>query len=547
MAIGVRKLLHSKAATISSAALILGLASFTSRLIGVVRNRIFAHEFGAGASLDIYYAAFKVPDFMYQLIILGALSAGFIPLFMRAYIQKKDHAWYLMNTAISVLGVLLLALCTVLFFTMPYLIPYIVPGFTEAAIQETVFLSRIMLLSPIILGISGIIGSALQALKHFFVYSLSPILYNLGIIIGAVFLVPYFGLKGLAFGVLIGAVLHVAILIPAILQQGFTFHFQFKPKSKQFIDLVKLMIPRSLAIAAYQINFIIMTVFASTLAAGSITVFTFANDLQYFAVGIIGVSFAIAAFPTLSEHVAKHDGEAFIAHLVATLRKVTVYIIPIMITLLMLRAQIVRVVLGSGEFDWAATISTADTLAMFSLSLFAQAMIPVLARAFYALHDTYTPLFIAIIGTLTNIIAAFLLKDILGISGLALAFSIGATAQFVLLWVALRHQTSTLNESVLLLLLYKISFAVILMTTTIQITKNVLGAEGMLDLTRFWGIFLQGLIAGIAGLFVYIGTMYLLRVPEIRSLISSLSKKRRDAASSDHPQEPIVEVPSTTS
>jgi putative peptidoglycan lipid II flippase len=543
----VKKLLSSKAATISSAALILGLASFTSRLIGVVRNRIFAHEFGAGEALDIYYAAFKVPDFIYQLIILGALSAGFIPLFLRAYVQKKEYAWYLMNTVLSVFGVLLAAVSVLLFFTMPFLVPFIVPGFSEAAIAETVYLSRIMLLSPLILGVSGILGSALQALKHFLVYSLSPILYNLGIIIGAIFLVPHFGLKGLAFGVLIGAVLHVSILIPTVLHQGFSFKFQFKPKSKQFLELVKLMIPRSVAIATYQINFIIMTVFASTLAAGSITVFSFANDLQYFAVGIVGVSFAIAAFPTLSEHAAKQNGKAFIEHLVATIRKVTIFIIPIMICLLMLRAQIVRVVLGSGQFDWAATIATADALAMFSLSLFAQAMIPVLARAFYALHDTYTPLFIAIIGTLTNIVAAFLLKDILGISGLALAFSIGATIQFVLLWVALRHQTSTLNESVLLQLLYKISFATILMTVTIQSLKNWLGSEGMFDLTRFWGIFLQGLIAGIAGLIVYAGMMYLMKVPEIKELFAALSKKRRQAASSGKPPEPIVEVPSTTS
>lgn len=512
----MKRLLTVKTQSIFSAALVLGAASFLSRLIGVIRSRIFADQFGAGETLDIYFAAFKIPDMMFQLLVLGALSAGFIPVFMRRYVKSKDEAWELTNSLLSLLFVALLVLCALLFVLMPWLTPFIVPGFDIAAQDHVTQLSRIMLLSPIILGVSSIIGGVLQATRAFFAYALAPIAYNIGIIIGAVYFVEPFGIAGLAYGVILGALFHVLIQLPSLLDQGYRLRWRWSLQDPDLKKIGRLMIPRTLAIATSQLNFLVMTIVASTLAVGSITVFTFANDLQYFAVGTIGVSFALAAFPAFSELEAREEHAQMRMHFMATVRKVLLLIIPTTVVFLVLRAQIVRVVFGSGAFDWADTIATADALAFFSLSLFAQALIPLLTRMFYALHNTTTPLLIAFISSLINIIGCLALKDSLGVAGLALAFSASSVLQGVLLWLSLRKVVGGLGESQLLPLLYKVSLATLAMAFVMQGVKTWLGEHPVIDMTRFWGILTQGAIAGSAGVVVFLVTMHMLRVNEVR-------------------------------
>ncbi|MBU2542504.1 murein biosynthesis integral membrane protein MurJ [Patescibacteria group bacterium] len=541
----IKKILSSQSNSITGAAVVLGLASFVSRLIGIVRDRLFAHHFGAGDVLDAYYAAFRIPDLVYNLIIVGALSAGFIPIFLKILNPdshrgegsfeedkngktsteetRKKLAWQVTNSVINILGIILILTCGLLFIFTPQLMKFVVPGFEADKMQMTITLTRIMFLSPILLGISGIASSVLQSFKNFLIYSLTPIMYNLGIIIGVIFFVPIWGINGLAYGVILGALLHLAIQIPSLYHHGFKYQALFLWKNKHVREIGKLMIPRTLGMAVSQINLLVITILASTLTAGSIAIFNLANNLQYFPIGLIGISFAIATFPTLAKFVAENNRQEMISQLSSTIRQILFFIIPITILFLLLRAQIVRVVLGSGEFDWSDTILTANTLAFFSFSLFAQCLIPLLARAFYALCDTWTPFFVGIVSTIVNVIAALYFRQILGISGLALGFSIAMIVQMSLLWLLLRKQLGTLYESKILISLYKISTASVVMAILIQALKIPLA--NLVNMTKFWGILTQGFVAGIVGLLVYLFICWFLKLEEMEHFLGSLKRR----------------------
>ena len=519
----MKKFFTVKSKTITGAALVLGAAAFVSRIIGVVRDRIFAHHFGAGETLDIYYAAFRIPDLVYNLLILGALSAGFIPVFLDVWEKNQKKAWFVTNSIIHILALALLFLLVPLYFLMPHIVPYIVPGFTEGALQETVTLSRTMLLSPFILGISGIVSGVLQSRKSFFIYSLTPILYNIGIILGVIFLVPHFGTQGLAYGVIFGALLHLLIQLPTLYHHGYSYRTVLDIRDKSVQAIGKLMIPRTITLATQQINLLVITILASQLGAGSISVFTFAQNLQFFPVGIIGVSFALAAFPTLSEFHAKKSTTEFINYLTQTIKQILFLILPCTVIFLLLRAQIVRVVLGSGKFDWQATILTADILAFFTISFFAQCLIPLLIRAFYAKHNTITPLIISLISAAINIILSITLQRTFGIQGLALAFSLAACIQIALLWFGLRHIIAWDKTKGILSSLYKICIAVTLMAFTTQILKHPFSLIVHMD--TFWGIFAHALLSGGCGIVVYLFTCYVLKTEELLLLKQSIQKR----------------------
>lgn len=519
----IKKIFSSQTNSIVGAAVIIGLASFVSRLIGILRDRILVHLFGAGNVLDSYYAAFRIPDFIYNLLIVGALSAGFIPVFIKVFTQDKEYGWKITNSIINILIFVMLPVCGLLFIFTPQLTHLLVPGFSPEKMQTTSMLTRIMFLSPILLGLSGIVGGVLQATKNFLIYSLTPIMYNIGIIVGATVLYPIFGIKGLAYGVVLGALMHLVIQLPSLLRQGFHYRPQMMWKDKNVREIGKMMIPRTLGLASNQLNLLIITILSSTLTSGSIAIFNLANNLQYFPIGIIGISFAVAAFPTLTELFALGKKEEMTHNISLTVRQIIFLIMPITIILLILRAQIVRVVLGTGQFDWQATIATADALAFFSLSLFAQCLIPLLARAFYAIHNTWLPFAIGIASDVANVALGIYFKDILGVSGLAISFSVSMIIQVCLLWIMLRKKLGTLHEGKILYALFKISIATMLMAIIIQSLKYPLAS--LVDMTKFWGIFTQGLVAGITGLLIYGLTLYLLKLEEMMQLKDGLKRR----------------------
>ena len=292
----IKKLLNNQSKTIAAAAFVLGAASLVSRLLGLVRDRILAGSFGAGSELDIYYAAFRVPDLVYSLVVLGAISAGFIPVFV-GYLQKnKEKAWYLANGLLNLMALSLIVVCFVLIILAPWLVKLVAPGFSEDNLSLTIQLTRIMFLSPFFLGLSAVFGGILQSFRRFLIYSLGPVMYNLGIIFGALVLVERFGLVGLAYGVSLGAFLHMLIQVPSAYSSGFRWRPVFDLKFAGLRRVLKLMPPRILNTALNQIIFWLMTVFASFLAVGSIAVYNFAYNIWSFPLGIFGLSFVVATF-----------------------------------------------------------------------------------------------------------------------------------------------------------------------------------------------------------------------------------------------------------
>lgn len=530
----IRRLLHLPSKSITGAAFIIAASTLISRCMGILRDRVLASQYGDGPIMDAYYAAFKIPDLIYNLLIMGALTVGFIPIFTKLFEENKTKAWKLAQNITTILGVSLGILCTIGIICAEPLSKIITPGFSEEHRALLTSFTRVMFLSPFILGISTVMGGILQSLRQFLLYSIAPIFYNIGIIIGALFLVPWLGTTGLAWGVVLGAALHASLQIYGAYHNGFRWQWYIHTKDPQVREVGRLMIPRTLGLAATQINTIIITVLASTLPIGSIAAYNYAYNLQGVPTGLIGIPFALAVFPILAHAAAEKNKEAFNQYLSFSIRQILFLIIPTSLIFLMLRAQIVRVILGSGAFDWEATINTANALAFFSLSLGAQSLIHLLARAFYALSNSSIPFISGIIAELVSIIVALvLIKPDLGVtdasrwfngvSGLAFASSVGIILNVAILFVALRLKTGDLDDQKLIRMIFKIIPAGVGMALSIQLIKYPLAQ--IVDMDRFWGILLHGFVSGIVGILIYTTLCYILRVEELTHILQSLKKR----------------------
>src|SRR3990172_7451480 len=496
-----RKIINGRVTSITGAAIVIGGASVISRILGVVRDRVLAGQFGAGDYLDIYYAAFRLPDFVFNIIVLGGLSAGFIPLFTQQPQKSKPDAWRLANNTAHLMLSGLIIICGLLVILTPWILPLIAPGFEDEKKALTITLSRVMFLSPILLGISGIIGGVLQSFKKFIAYALAPVWYNIGIIIGVLIIAPKIGIVGLAWGVVLGAALHLLTQLPSLFFTGWRWQFIFNPFDLVTRELWRLMVPRTLSLIILQINLVVITILASTLPTGSLAVFNLANNLQSFPLSIFGISFAVAAFPTIAAFAQSKNFDEFSRVVTKTLRQIIFLVIPISALFILLRAQIVRVILGTGAFDWQATILTANALGLFSLSLFAQATTPMLARAFYSLHNTLTPFAIGLVSAIINLFASLIFMKFFGVIGLALAFSLASVAQMILMWSALRPKLKITEERQILMTLWQICLATLGMGLVVQVLKYLLAMA--VNMQTFIGIFSQALIAGIFGVIVY--------------------------------------------
>ncbi len=539
----VRRWLNARSKTVASAAFILGLASMLSRLAGVVRDRLLSGAFGAGPELDAYYAAFRAPDFIYNLFVFGAISAGFIPVFT-AYVadaaaddaRNDDRAWDLASRVLTIIGLVLAVLSLAGVLTAHYFVPLMTPGFSPDQIASTVSLTRLMFLSPILLGLSGVLGGILQTYRRFFVYAFAPIAYNIGIIIGILALAPHYGISGVAMGVVIGAFFHFLAQLLACRTMGFKFRFNPDPRHEGVLSVGKLMVPRTAGLAVSQVNLLILTGMASTIGAGSIAVFNLANNLQSFPVNILGVSFAVAAFPFISEMAAKGRKEELALSFARTTRAVIFLIIPATVLFLLLRAQVVRVILGSGRFDWQDTIDTADALAYFTLSMFAQALLPLVTRAFFAFKDVTTPLVVGAASVvLERVLAWQLLRAGLGTPGLALAFSIASIVNLAALWMLLRFRVGNLGEKKIFRAAAVMSVCALAMAGAVQGIKIALG--GLVDMHTFVGIFAQGAAAGLVGILVYVAAALVLGSEEAHSAVAVLKRRLAPSAALNVRQE----------
>jgi len=535
MILDLKNIFKKRTKGIAAAAILVGVFSLFSRFLGIFRDRILAGQFGAGQELDAYYSAFRIPDLIYNLIVLGALSAGFIPVFsnlikrMRCdenyyFCSSKSEnkeAWDLVSNILNILTVALLFLSLIGAVFAPSLVSLIAPGFSPELKATTVAMTRIMFFSPVFLGVSSILGGVLQSFKNFLVFSLAPIFYNLGIICGAIFFVPVLGISGLAWGVVLGAFMHMIIQVPPVKALGFSWKAFINFYDHNLRKILLMMVPRTLSLAIAQINLLVITIIASTLSSGSLAVFNFANNLQSFPIGIFGISFAVAAFPTLAA--SAFDQKKLINNFSYALRQILFFIIPSTVLLITLRAQIIRVVLGTGEFSWRDTILTIDSLGFFALSLFAQATIPLLVRVFYARENSKTPFYIGLAVVVANIFLSLFLGKRMGVAGLALAFSLSSILNFMILWMWLYFEIGDLDQKKIMVSVVKFSIAALIAGVFVQTGKVFIWP--FIDMTKFWGVLTQGFVAGFSGLIIYFFLCYLMKSEEMLELIEVIKKK----------------------
>ncbi|MFA5129387.1 MAG: murein biosynthesis integral membrane protein MurJ [Patescibacteria group bacterium] len=524
----LRRLWNGETEHVTTAAIIVSVASLVAQLTALVRERILASTFGAGDVLDVYYAAFKIPDFLYNLVILGALSAAFIPVFTEYLVTKeKKAAWELAGQVLSVIMIAMCIGCAAIFFAAPKIVPFIAPGFVGEKLRLTIMMTRIMIGSTFMLALSAVMGGILQSTRRFFVFSVAPVLYNIGIIFGALCFVPLVGPIGLGLGVVLGAVLHFLAQASVALRLGLRKipWPSFKPEGVRRI--LKLMAPRTLGLAVTQINLTIILALASALTVGSVAVLNFAMNLESVPLSIFGIPFALAAFPAMSRAFGKKDEKEFLEVFGGAVRKVIFFIVPSAVGLIMLRAQAVRLVLGSGEFDWTATIRTADALAIFALSLPAQSITPLLSRAFYAMQKTWTPLWIGLISEATCVVFAFLLVRPYGLEGLISAYSIAAWVGMILSWIVLRAIRGQLGTRRVWISFLRTLTASFIMAGAIIPVRNFIGT--IYPLKYVWQLSIQTIASILVGLVVFTLSMRLMKSPELsefqRAFISKMFKR----------------------
>jgi len=526
------------------AAYLLGFFALLCQLLALVRDRILAATFGAGHELDIYYSAFRIPDFIFVMVASLVGISVLVPFIIEKVNISLDASKKFIDNIFSAFFLLIISVSILAFIFVPYLVPLIFKGFPVKDFPELITLTRILLLSPIFLGLSNFFGSITQVYKRFMIYSISPMVYNLGIILGVVFLHPIFGLRGVVYGVILGAILHLLIQIPFVIKQGmfpkFTFNFDWPEIRKVMI----LSVPRTFTLGIAQITTIFLIAMATFMKDGSVAVFNFSINMQSVTLSIIGVSYSIAAFPTLARFFAEKQLDKFLSEMVTSARHIIFWSIPISILFIVLRAQVVRTILGSGEFNWDSTRLTAAALALFSFSALAQGLILLFVRGYYAMGNTRKPLIIGIISGAFIVILSYLFVNIFNaypvfqyfieslfrvsdISGtsvlmLALGYSLGISINCILLWVCFNKEFAGFSKALWGTLLHTFSASVI-MGFISYLSLNLF--DDLFNLNTTFGIFMQGFLSGILGLIAGIIILKLLKNKELEEIWRTLHHK----------------------
>ena len=525
------------------AAYLLGVFALLSQVFGLVRDRLLAHTFGAGPTLDVYYAAFRIPD----LIFIGVSSfvslTVLIP-FLAERIGEGGETTKRAKEFVDGITTLFLAVViltsVVIYVAMPILARLLTPGFDGEQMRLLVHLSRILLLSPIILGISNIFGGITQTFHKFTVYAVAPVLYNMGIVFGILVLMPIYGVLGVTIGVIIGALLHAGIQIPVLLRHGLVPGLTARTDWNVARRIMGLSLPRTIALSAGQLVSIVFVGIASTIDAGAVTVMSLAFNLQSVPLSVIGVSYSMAAFPTLARFFSNGDEKKFAEHMMLAARHIILWSLPAISLFVVLRAQIVRVILGSGGFTWTDTRLTAAIFALYSVSLAAQSLRFLFVRGYYAAGKTRTPLLINLVSAASIVALMYILMplfsvtegwgkmlvtiikiaDVQGSSVIVLPFvySIGMIADAVALWwffdrdfyaFSLRAERAFIEVAGASVFMGAVAYALL----------NVIAPY--IDMDTFMGVFAQGLGAGLGGIVAGIGMLVLIGNKEIKEIAAA--------------------------
>lgn len=539
----ILQVLQKEVRGLHEAAYLLGVFALFSQVLALLRDRLLTGKLGAGETLDIYYAAFRIPDFIFVTVASVVSLSVLIP-FLVDRMDEKAKAQEFISAVFSFFALSVSVVSVLVFIFTPTLLSYFFPGFEGQALSELVLMTRILLLQPILLGASSLFASIVHVYKKFLLYALSPLLYNIGIIIGVLFFYDMFGIAGLAYGVVLGAALHFSLQLPFIFSEGFFPKPQFRHHLREMRSIVALSLPRTIALSSHHIALFALVGIASVMSIGSISVFNLAFNLQSVPLSIIGASYSVAAFPTLAR--LFHDGnrEKFFAHVTTAARHVIFWSFPAIALFVVLRAQIVRVIFGTGEFTWTDTRLTAAALALFAISLVAQALVLLFVRGYYAAGKTKKPVLINVFSSLliigfaflfTHIFASqdmwrFFIESLLRVEGLegtsvlmlplsySLAFLINAT----LFWILFQRDFSRFSKTLSRTFFQSISAAVVIGFTA-HLMLNLL--DDILNINTVIGIASQGAIAGVVGILSGVVILWLLQSTELREAWSSLHKK----------------------
>lgn len=500
-----------------------------AKVLGLVRDRLLAHVFPPN-TIDIFWAAFRLPDLLFSIVIFGALSIAFIPVFTEHFENKgKEDAFALAGAILNIfLTVFLLAAVLIYIFAPQMISTFIAPGFSVAKTTQVVSLTRIIIFGQAILVLGSFFIGILQSFQRFIIPALAPVFYNLGIILGIVMFSKSWGITGAAYGVIIGAAMHALIQLPLIWSLGFRFKFPpkfFHPGVKEIISLVSM---RTLGLAAEQINETVGIALASLAAIGSVTYLTFAQHLQVVPIGLFGATLAQAALPVLSSERARGRLEEFKITLLTTMHQILFLALPATAILIVIRIPVVRLVFGASQFDWKATVLTGSTLAFLSIGLASQAVSLLFVRGFYALKDTKTPVLVSLLVVALNIILSvyFIMGLKLEVWGIGLANSISALLSSVLLFCALHFKVSKFDLKAVLIPFFKMVMAATIMGVALYVPIKFLD-QVIFDTTRTINLLVLTGISSIFALTVYVILVWFLRVRELQTyadLIRRLGK-----------------------
>jgi putative peptidoglycan lipid II flippase len=424
---------------LARAGLIVSATFLASRVLGWLRLVVIANTFRAGPELDSFFAAFRIPDLIFQLVAAGALGSALIPIVSGLLARNEnERAWRVVSTVTNLMLIALATLAVALFVLAPDVVRFITPGFAGAQLDRTVELTRIMLLSPIFLALGSVATSVLNAAGRFAAAAVAPIVYNVAIIIAALLLPGVLGVAGLALGVALGSLGHLLAQVWSLRRIGFRYHAAIDTRDRQARTALRLMAPRAVGLGAGQITFVVVTSLASNLGSGAITAYNVAFTLLQIPIGVIGVPLGTVVFPSLSRDAAIGNVTQYVDLLTRALRLIVYAMVPIAVLMAILRRPIVEVLFPA--FDARAIQQTTDTLLFFLVGAPAHALIAIVARAFYARQDTVTPVVAAVVAVVINSTLAALFVGPLGLPGLALGIAVAAWIEAVALLALLARR-----------------------------------------------------------------------------------------------------------
>jgi len=516
--------------SIARASLVMIAALIASRVLGWLRLSVFGAAFGETAQLDAFWVAFRIPDALFNLVVAGALTSAFIPVFA-GYLAKEreNEAWHVASSVMNVLVVGLMVLSAVMWLAAPWIVPTFIvqpsfasrPGQLDLAIE----LTRVMLLSPIFMGLSALVTGVLQSYRQFLAGAIAPLVYNGVQILFAIFAAPVLGIHALAYGVVAGAAMMFLVQLPELTFRRTKYQFTFDLSHAGVREIFALAGPRTLALGAVQVVFFVDI--ASGMRPGSVTALTYAFQLMLLPLGVFSIAISAAVFPTLSHYASLGQALKMRDALQQAIRWILFLTLPTAILMVVLRRPIVNLLFQYGEFGPDARELVQAAFLFYALGLAGHALVQILARAYYASRDTTTPVALTLISIGANVVLSVTLAPVFGINGLALANSIATLAEAALLLALLASRAR--------LRLVGLGYA-----TLKQVTAALFMGVAMFLFINFTNIplnlaqdppklllFVQTLLATSFGVGVYLLAAYVMRISELQEIIAVVRARLR--------------------